>query len=369
MISTILVVGAVAVAAANGANDNFKGVATLFGSRSASYHTSLAWATATTLAGSLAAVFLGARLATAFTGGGLLPPAVVALPALLTAVGMGAALTVGIAARAGLPISTTHALLGALLGAGGIASAGQLNLGVLTQRFVAPLLLSPVAAFAIVATTYPLLSRIRSGLGVRASSCVCLTAAGDVVPLGAGTLAMRSLPVLHTCDRRYEGVLLGVSAQQVVSGAHFLSAGAQSFARGLNDTPKIAALLLGATLAGQRLSAGAAFVVVAASMMIGGWIGARRVGETMSHRITTLNAGQALTSNAVTAALVLAASAFALPVSMTHVGVGSLAGLGWSTGQARWHTLRTIALSWFLTLPLAAALGAVAFALAERITP
>ena len=369
MIFAILVVGAVAVAAANGANDNFKGVATLFGSRAASYRTALAWATITTLAGSLAAVFLGARLAAAFTGGGLLPSGVVAMPALLIAVAIGAALTVGLAARVGLPISTTHAILGALLGAGGIASAGHLNLGVLAQRFVAPLLLSPVAAFAIVATTYPLLSRVRSSLGLRTTSCVCLTAAGDTVSVGGGTLAIRSLPVLHTCDRRYEGVVFGVSAQQVVSGAHFLSAGLQSFARGLNDTPKIAALLLGATISGQRLSPVAAFVVIALSMMLGGWFGARRVGETMSHRITALNDGQALTSNAVTAALVLAASTLALPVSMTHVGVGSLAGLGWSTGQARWNTLRTIALSWVQTLPLAAVLGAIAFALAERITP
>ena len=62
------------------------------------------------------------------------------------------------------------------------------------------------------------------------------------------------------------------------------------------------------------------------------------------------------------------ASTFALPVSMTHVGVGSLAGMGWSTGQARWDTLRTIVLSWLLTLPLAAALGALTFVLMERIT-
>jgi PiT family inorganic phosphate transporter len=368
MIAGLVVAGAIAVAAANGANDNFKGVATLFGSRAASYRSSLSWGTLTTLAGSLAAVFLGSRLAAAFSGGGLLPAGVVAMPVLLGAVAVGAALTVGLAARAGLPISTTHALLGALLGAGGIAAGGHLDLRVLVQRFVAPLLISPAAAFAVAAITYPVLGRVRASLGVRASSCVCLAAAGDAVPAAGGTLAMRSLPVLHACDRRYEGEVLGVSAQQVVAGAHFVSAGLQSFARGLNDTPKIAALLLGASLAGQRPSPAMASVVVAASMTIGGWFGARRVGETMSHRITTLGDGQALTTNAVTAGLVLAASAFALPVSMTHVGVGSLAGLGWSTGQARWSTLRTIALSWVLTLPLAAVLGAIIFALAERIS-
>ncbi len=81
MNSVFLLVAALAVAIANGANDNFKGVATLFGSRAGSYRTCLAWATLTTLAGSLAAVFLGARLAAAFTGGGLLPAGAAAIPA------------------------------------------------------------------------------------------------------------------------------------------------------------------------------------------------------------------------------------------------------------------------------------------------
>ena len=367
MNAVILILGAAAVAAANGANDNFKGVATLFGSRTASYRTSLIWATFTTFAGAVTAVLIGARLAAAFTGGGLLPAGAMAAHGLLPSVAIGAALTVGLAARVGLPISTTHALLGALLGAGGIASAGHLNFSVLTNRFVAPLLLSPVAAFALVAGAYPVLSRVRRGLGITASSCVCVAPEAEPIMLGTGALVIRSRPIVHTCDRRYAGAVLGVDAQQVVAGAHFMSAGLQSFARGLNDTPKIAALLLGASIAGARLTALPAFLVVAVVMMVGGWLGARRVGETMSHRITSLNDGQALTSNAVTAALVLAASLFALPVSMTHVAVGSLAGLGWSTGEAQWSTLRTIALSWLLTLPLAAALAAGTFVLAERI--
>lgn len=368
MSALFLVLGALAVAAANGANDNFKGVATLFGSRTASYRTSLAWATLTTFAGSLAAMFLGSRLAAAFTGHGLLPSRVVAETTLLTAVAVGAALTVGVAARAGIPISTTHAILGALLGAGAIATNGQLDYRVLTQRFVAPLLLSPIAAITLVATFYPVASRIRGILGVEAVSCVCIAPSGDAVQVNGGALlAVRSAPLVRACDRRYEGAILGVTAQQVVSGAHFLSAGLQSFARGLNDAPKIAALLLSAQVAGASATATISFAAVGTTMMAGGWFGARRVGETMSHRITSLNEGQALVSSSVTAALVLAASLLALPVSMTHVAVGSLAGLGWSIGEARWRMLRTIALSWILTLPLAAALGAVALAIAERI--
>ena len=363
----LLILGALAVAAANGANDNFKGVATLFGSRTASYRTSLLWATFTTLAGALAATFLGARLATVFSGGGLLPSGVAGTPALLAAVATGAALTVALATRAGLPVSTTHSILGALLGAGLVASAGRIDQGALTQRFLAPLLLSPLLAFWLVAAVHPPLSRARRALGVGPATCVCLSVPETPALTSAGLLVSRARPLVHTCDQHYDGAVLGIDAQRVVSGAHFLTAGLQSFARGLNDTPKIAALLLGASIVGVTIPAHAAFFAVAVAMMGGGWFGARRVGETMSHRITPMNDGQALTSNAVTAGLVLAASAFALPVSMTHVAVGGLAGMGWSTGQARWKMLRTIALSWIVTLPLAAALAAITFALARRI--
>ncbi|HEX6770307.1 MAG TPA: inorganic phosphate transporter, partial [Candidatus Binatia bacterium] len=71
---SIIIVGATLfVAYANGANDNFKGVATLFGSGTADYRKSLAWATITTFAGSLAAFFLTTNLVSVFQGTGLVP--------------------------------------------------------------------------------------------------------------------------------------------------------------------------------------------------------------------------------------------------------------------------------------------------------
>ncbi len=63
MLWILLILGATLfVAYANGANDNFKGVATLFGSGTADYRKALWWATVTTLAGSLAAFFLATKL-------------------------------------------------------------------------------------------------------------------------------------------------------------------------------------------------------------------------------------------------------------------------------------------------------------------
>lgn len=73
---TALIFGAMLfVAYANGANDNFKGVATLFGSGTTDYKKAFWWATTTTLAGSVAAAFLATTLVHTFRGQGLVPAA------------------------------------------------------------------------------------------------------------------------------------------------------------------------------------------------------------------------------------------------------------------------------------------------------
>ncbi len=129
MIIFSLMLTAVFLAYANGANDNFKGVATLFGSGTASYRIALGWACLTTFAGSLSAVWLSAKLVAVFSGKGLVPDALAATPSFLVSVGLGAAVTVVIATWLGLPISTTHSLTGALVGAG--LAYGPVSSGVL----------------------------------------------------------------------------------------------------------------------------------------------------------------------------------------------------------------------------------------------
>lgn len=352
------------MALANGANDNFKGVATLFGSGTARYRYALGWATLTTLAGSVTAIFVGAALARAFSGAGLLPTGAPA--SVLPCAGLGAALVIALAAWRGLPISTTHALLGGLIGAGLASGAGALHYGVLMQKFIAPLLLSPLLAMGVTRVAYPLLSRARHALGVEPESCLCV-AQPEPVLVGPGPFAMAgtppALPVVHHCEWHYGGAILGLDAQTVLDRAHYLSAGLTSFARGVNDTPKIAALLL----TGSALTVAPAMTAVAIAIAIGGWWGARRVGETMSHRITPLNHGQGFTANVATSALVIAASWFALPVSLTHVSVASLAGIGAATGEARWRELRVIALAWCITLPVAALSAAALYLWIGRV--
>ncbi len=363
----------------NGANDNFKGVATLLGSRTCGPRVALAWGTVATFAGSACAMLLSAKLLAAFSGRGIVPEHLVAEPALVAAVGSSAAAVVMVATLLRMPISTTHALVGGLAGAG-VAAAGPAALGwsTLAASFLLPLLVSPVAAAALVAVAGPFVGRVRHLTGVgsaaESDSCVCAgmepaVSAAAVRASGASqTLVARSARWLSLrrgsvgeCALHYDGRGVGVRARAVLDLAHYLSAGAVSFARGVNDTPKIAAILLVAGASGPA----SAMLAVGAGMAAGGILQAVRVGRTMSDRITPMNARQGFGANLATAALVLGASRFGLPVSTTHVSVGALAGLGISAGALHRRTALTILLAWIATLPLAFVLGAALYAAAR----
>ena len=358
----ILLAGVLFLSYANGANDNFKGVATLYGSRTAEYRGALWWATATTFAGAVAAFFLATKLAKNFSGSGLVPSELVSNPGFLATVALAAAITVQLATRLGIPISTTHALVGSLVGAGLAGAGGHIAFARLNQTFLVPLIASPFMSLALTIALYPLLRRARRGLGVTRETCLCVgeTARPVRVVEQGGQVFFQSSGVALTIDQKsqcmeqYQGTVFGVSAQSVLDRLHFLSAGAVSFARGLNDAPKIFGLLVVA----QFIEPNLGVLLVGIMMAVGGLLNARRVAESMSRKITPMNHGQGLTANFVTAGLVIAASRFGLPVSTTHVSVGSLFGLGICTGKARWKMIATILVAWVTTLPLAALIAA-----------
>lgn len=302
----------------NGANDNFKGVAALYGSGIATYRKALAWATITTGAGSVAALFLAAELLHKFSGKGLVPDTLTTSPAFLLAAALGAGGTVLLATRLGFPISTTHAITGSLVGAGMAAAGNTVNFARLWDGFAKPLLLSPLLAVAAGALLFVILRAVRLAPSHRS----------------------KSLDVMH-----------------------FLSSGAVGFARGLNDTPKIAALLMVVTAVDIRWG----LVLVGVAMAVGGLMNAHRVAMTMSRKITGMNPGEGFAANLATALLVTSASFHGLPVSTTHVSVGALVGIGTVTGQAHWKAVGQIVLSWIVTLPCGAALAAAAYFLTSRM--
>lgn len=367
MVVTIIVVAVLLLAFTNGANDNFKGVATLFGSGTCGYRTALVWATATTLTGSLLALALAHGLLDTFKGKGLVPDPVTARPRFLIAVSLGAALTVLLATRLGLPVSTTHALTGGLVGAGLLAAEGDVRFAALGRLFVVPLLFAPVVSLLLAVTLYPAVRGLRRAAGVSSRTRVCVGGVVEEAVLqsdGSLLLVWTGLAVTvgpgDECRTRYEGRVAGVEAGPVLDAIHYLSAGAVGFARGINDTPKMVAILL----AGEALHPAAGLVAVALVMAAGGVLGARRVAETMSRKITRMTPGQGLTANLVTAFMVTVASRLGLPVSTTHVSVGALFGIGLVNGSSRWRTILTILLAWVTTLPLGAVLAAVVFAAA-----
>ncbi len=355
------------LAYSNGANDNFKGVASLFGSRTSSYRTAISWATVTTFAGSIMSIFLAQTLLKKFSGKGIVPEHFVGSEHFLLAVATGAGLTVITATLAGFPISTTHALTGAIIGCGVVAAGSEINLAALEKGFVLPLLLSPVLAIAVAGTLYILLHAIRIATGVTKEWCICVGAEQHVVaiPQPFSAVALRSVGSTITlsvdeqgnCRERYAGSFLGFGSQQIMDAAHFLSAGTVSFARGLNDTPKIVALLF----LWKALDIRWGFAAVAVTMAVGGLLNARRVAETISEKITAMNHGQGFTANLTTAILVVVASLFGLPVSTTHVSVGSLFGIGLTTGKANVRTMSAIVFSWLITLPCAAILAGLIY--------
>jgi PiT family inorganic phosphate transporter len=301
-----------------------------------------------------------------FKGKGLVPDAVTRQPAFLLAVSLGAALTVLLATWTGMPVSTTHALIGGLVGAGLLAAAGDVRFASLGTSFVLPLLFSPVAALLLTVIVYPLFRWARRSSGVTARTCICVGQAYEEVQAGTDgqlllvrTGAIVSVGEAEACVERYQGRVAGLEASRVVGGLHYVSGGAVGFARGLNDTPKIVALMLAA----NTLPASWGLALVALVMAVGGLLNARRVAETMSKKITRMNPGQGFTANLVTSLLVAGASRLGLPVSTTHVSVGALFGIGVVNRTARAKTVLSILLAWVTTLPVGAVLAAAVYLL------
>ncbi|KAB2880141.1 inorganic phosphate transporter [bacterium] len=363
----LILIAAFFLAYSNGANDNFKGVATLFGSGTTDYRKAIRWATLTTALGSVASLFVAEILIKNFSGKGLVPDAVVMTPEFAAAVALGGAGTVMLATLIGMPISTTHGLVGALAGCGVVAVGYQFNFGKLGDVFILPLIASPLLAAGLSYGTYILFRHVRKSTGIAKSSCACIGEENpEYVLQSSGQAAVINNPsrpmTVHInstefCKEQYVGSVIGVSVQSLLNSAHFVTAGIVCFARGLNDTPKMAGLLL---LAGA-LSPNQNVLLITLAVVLGGWLNARKVAETMSKKITAMNDGQGFTANLVTSLLVTTASFHGLPVSTTHVSVGSLFGIGAATGESNLKVIRTILLSWILTLPVAAVISATVY--------
>lgn len=345
----ILIIAAAFLALSNGANDNFKGFATVWGSGTLNYRQALVLATIATVVGSLLSWMLADGLVQQFSGKGLVANEVTQSLPFIASVAMGAAVTVFLATQLGFPISTTHALIGGLIGAG-MSQAGGVHFAKLTDTFLLPLLVSPLLAAALGVVAYRLFKARPAEL-----DCACVDLQPMVTPVAVTAQrvsAMIPVVVIDTeseCERAAMPVRFSIS--KYLDHLHVGSAMAICLARGVNDTPKLVALLLMVQGLG---TSHVSVVVIALAMALGGVLFAKKVAQTMSQRVTRLDHTSGLAANLITATLVLFASKLGLPVSTTHVSVGAIAGVGASSRTLDWHALRNVLLSWVLTLPLAA---------------
>ncbi len=366
MTSAMLALAGLAVflAFANGSNDISKGIATLVGSGVSSFKTAVVWGTVWTVFGGLAAAFASQGLVATFSGKGFLDRPIEG-SALLAAVALGATAWILFASKTGLPVSTTHAIAGALAGAG-IAAQGAsiLHWTHFAKTVALPLALSPLVSVALLYAVFPLLRRAISRVE---TYCLCLERRVTVLD---GALAMSSVSSMAVVAREESCAHSPAVAARVsaVDALHWFSSALTSFARGLNDTPKIIALGIAASVA-LGISGLPFYLAVAAAMGAGSLAGGFRVTETLARRVTPMSPGEGFAANLVTTLLVGLASVVSLPVSTTHVSSGAIIGVGLHRGTQTvcWSTVREMLLAWVVTLPVAGVIAAGVFALGSVI--
>jgi PiT family inorganic phosphate transporter len=229
----------------------------------------------------------------------------------------------------GLPSSSSHALMGGLIGAT-IASAG--TGAVHGDVLVTKVLLPAVAA-----------------------------------PIVAGVAAMLATRFSYALSRNANGK----AADKGFRVGQIASAGLVSLAHGTNDAQKTMGIITLALIAGGSIAPDSdppTWVILSAGLAIamGTYIGGWRIIRTMGKGLTDLRPQQGFAAQTSAAAVILASSHIGFSLSTTHAVSGSVmgAGLGREGGVVRWSTATRMFVAWGLTLPAAALVGA----LAESVT-
>ncbi|MCI0428771.1 MAG: inorganic phosphate transporter [Nitrospiraceae bacterium] len=364
-----------ALAFANGANDVSKAIATLVGSGVTDYRSAIAWGTVWTLVGAGLAAFVVSAMIKTFSHG-LVQTGTIIDPAVTLAVLTGTIAWVLFASRTGLPVSTTHALTGAIVGAGFVAFAGEgLIWSAIGKKIALPLLLSPFLALTVSLLIHP---AVRALARKWDGACLCVMPASRALvaidPRGETRTLFQTahfgqpvIAVPSQCDRAgLQGLVVGLDT------IHWISSGLASFARGTNDAPKIVAMLLlgSATAAWPSVSSQlVAFGGVAIAMGLGSYFGGLRVTEVLAEKVTKINHEEGLSANLTTSSLVLLSGSLGLPVSTTHISSSAIIGIGLLKGRnsVRWTTVRDMVLAWVVTLPASALFACIAYLILTRV--
>jgi len=232
----------------------------------------------------------------------------------------------------GLPSSSSHALIGGVVGAAFVAGdANAVLVDGLVAKVLIPAVLAPLVAIVIAAIGTWVTLRITAGI---------------------------------SAGLRDRGFKLGQIG----------SASLLSLAHGTNDAQKTMGIITLALIANgtQSESAQTPFWVVlscAAAMGLGTYLGGWRVIRTLGKGLVEIEPAQGFTANGSSTAVILASTHFGFPLSTTQVCTGAIigSGVGKRAGEVRWRLVGRMAGAWVITLPAAGLVGAVSFGLADGI--
>jgi PiT family inorganic phosphate transporter len=321
VVLVIVVATALAFDFTNGFHDTANAVATSISTRAMPPKTAVGLAAVLNFVGAFLSLEVAATIASGIVDADLITPAIVFA-------GLVGAITWNLATWWwGLPSSSSHALIGGVVGSAFAAEGAEAVLGVgIIEKVVVPALVAPLLALAVTAVAISLAYRI--------------------------------------VGRRHPGpVARGFRLGQIVSGSLF------SLSHGTNDAQKTMGIIFLALVANGNLSGDAAvptWVVVSAATAIalGTYVGGWRIIRTMGSRIIKMDPAQGFAAQGAGAAVILSASHVGFPLSTTQVISGAIMGAGAAKrlSAVRWGVAGNIAIAWVLTLPASAAVGALTYA-------
>jgi PiT family inorganic phosphate transporter len=320
LILAIVIATALAFDFTNGFHDTANVVATSISTRAMAPRVAVTYAAALNFVGAFISLAVAATVASDVVSAGAITPTVV-FAGLIGAISWNL-----ITWYYGLPSSSSHALIGGVVGSAFAAAGSEAVIGGgILGKVLIPALVAPVVAFVVggiaIVICYRVLGRQRPG------------------------------PVTR-------GFKLG----QIVSG------GMLALAHGTNDAQKTMGVITLALIANGTLAEGSdppTWVVVSAATAIslGTYSGGWRIIKTMGTRIIKMDAAQGFSAQGAGAAVILASSHFGFPLSTTQVISGAVmgAGAGKRVSAVRWGVAGDIVTAWLLTFPAAAAVGALTY--------
>jgi PiT family inorganic phosphate transporter len=233
----------------------------------------------------------------------------------------------------GLPSSSSHALIGGLVGAA-VAAGATANWGVVVEKVVIPMFLSPVVAFS----------------------------------LGFGAM----LAIMWIFRRRHPG-----RTNRGFKMAQTFSAAAMALGHGLQDAQKTMGVIFLALLTGGYVAEGDplplwVIFTSAAAISLGTWSGGWRIMRTLGRRIIHLDPARGFAAESVAASVLYTTSyVFEAPISTTHTIPSAVMGVGATKrlSAVRWGVAKSILAAWVLTFPAAGLAAAACYWIAHLFLP